>query len=87
MRELPSVPDDTSEETRNQIRVAMKALSPYDRLRRAGDLSSFVRKLVLAGIRDRNRSASPEKIQRLFAEATIGLELANKYFADPEGGE
>jgi hypothetical protein len=71
--------DTSAEAEAVQVR-AWRAMSPSDILRLVDDLSSTVRTLSLAGLRQRYPDASQPELMARLAEITLGPELARRVY-------
>jgi hypothetical protein len=72
--------DDTSPAEIERYHAMLRALPPYERLRIAVALSTAVRNLAEAGIRDRHPEAGPEEVRARLMARLHGRETALRLF-------
>lgn len=69
--------------TRIQIEI-LRRMPPWQKIALLSSLNETVQTLAIAGIKQRHPHATPEQIQRIWAEMTLGAELANKVYGHAE---
>jgi hypothetical protein len=62
-----------------QIEI-LRRMPPWKKMAILDGLNETVNTLALAGIKQRNPSATPEKLHRMLAELRLGAELARKVY-------
>jgi hypothetical protein len=79
---------DTSPQTRERHLQLMRALTPERRFLAATAMSTGVRQLVFAGLRDRYPHANEDELRRRFAARVYGRTTAERlYGAIPEDAD
>jgi len=72
--------NDTSPEAAAVQLEVLRKMEPWRRLRLAMSWSTSLRDMIRASLRDENREASEETIDRMLADRWLGPELAADFF-------
>lgn len=73
---------DTSGAALDRYHELLRAATPVERLKQAVKLTQAVRKLALAGIRQRHPNASAAEVRVRLAVRLYGREVATRVFGD-----
>ena len=78
---MRSLSEDTKTDFEKVWIEKMRQLPGWRRLQLAGQLSSAVRALTMAGLRKRQPSYTEPELRRSFAEIHLGQRLADQFFS------
>jgi hypothetical protein len=77
---------DTSIEAESCLIEKLRAAGPQRRLDMVRDASQTIRQLAWNGLRRRHPQATDSDLRRLYAELTLGKEIATRLFGSDTAG-
>lgn len=72
--------DDTTPEAEEVLIGLLRAAPPWRKIQMVCELNATVRRLALAGLRDRHPEADEDELRRRLADLLLGKELAAEVF-------
>lgn len=72
--------DDTSRDAQQVLIGLLRQAPPWRKLEMVAEMNATVRSLMLAGLRQRYPTATPEELHRRLADLVLGPELAARVY-------